>query len=119
MLKLILQPALINGRSFKHYDLNMFLEDIVQEQWENISLVDDIDRQLNHFNHHFFRILDRHPVKTIKVRYCHSLFMNDEIKEMMKKRDCLHRVVWQTKRRCVPRKEASQPVDTRDMKGTG
>ena len=139
----------------------MFLQDIAQEQWENISLADDADGQLNLFNHNFLRILDRHaPVKTIKVRYRHSPFVNNEIKELMKKRDRLHRVARQTKnfcdwdsfravrnevkktlreaekryvqneiyknkepnamwkviRRCVPRKEVSQPVYTRDMK---
>jgi hypothetical protein len=88
-----LQPALINVRSYKHYDRNMFLQDIAQEQWENISLADDADGQLNLFNHNFLRILDRHaPVKTIKVRYRHSPFVNNEIKELMKKRDRLHRV---------------------------
>jgi hypothetical protein len=139
MLKLKLpklQPAFINVRSYKHYDRNMFLEDIAQEQWENISLVDDVDGQLNHFNRNFLRILDRYaPVKTIKVRYRHSPFVNDEIKELMKKRDRLHRVarqtlweaeeryvqneiyknkepnaMWKVIRRCVPRKEVSQPV---------
>ena len=72
MLKLKLpklQPVFINVRSYKHYDRNKFLEDIAQEQWENISLVDDVDGQLNHFNRNFLRILDRYaPVKTIKVR---------------------------------------------------
>jgi hypothetical protein len=38
-----LKPALINVRSYKHYDRNMFLQDIAQEQWENISLADDVD----------------------------------------------------------------------------
>ena len=96
-----LRPALINVRSYKHYDRNMFLEDIAQEQWENISLVDDVNGQLNHFNRNFLRILDRHaPVKTIKVRYRHSPFVNDEIKELMKKRDHLHRVARQTKNIC-------------------
>ena len=76
----------------------MSLEDIAQEQWEDISLVDDVDGQLNHFNRHNLRILDRHaPVKTIKVRYRHSPFVTDEIKELMKKRDRLHRVARQTK----------------------
>jgi hypothetical protein len=104
MLKLKLpklQPAFINVRSYKHYDRNMFLEDIAQEQWENITLVDDVDGQLNNFNRNFLRILDRHvPVKTIKVRYRRSPFVNDEIKELMKKRDRLHRVARQTKNIC-------------------
>ena len=96
-----LKPALINVRSYKHYDRNMFLQDIAQEQWENISLADDVDGQLNLFNHNFLRILDRHaPVKTIKVRYRHSPFVNNEIKELMKKRDRLHRVARQTKNFC-------------------
>jgi hypothetical protein len=70
----------------------MFLEDIAQEQWDT-SLVDDVDAQLNHFNRNYLRILDRHaPAKTVKVRYRHSPFVNNEIKELMKKRDRLHRV---------------------------
>ena len=137
------------------------MEDITQEQWEHISLVDDVDEQLNQFNSNFLRILDRHAsVKTIKVRYRQSRFVDNEIKELMKKRDRLHRVARQTKnicdwdsfrvarnevkktlreaekryvqneiyknkepnamwkviRGCVPRKEVSQPVYTRDMK---
>jgi hypothetical protein len=118
-------------------------------------LADDVDGQLNLFNHNFLRILDGHaPVKTIKVRYRHSPFVNNEINELMKKRDRFHRVARQTKnfcdwdsfravrnevnktlreaekryvqneiyknkepnamwkviRRCVPRKEVSQPI---------
>jgi hypothetical protein len=96
-----LQHALINVRSYKHYDRNIFLEDIAQEQRENISLVDDVDGQLNHFNRNFLRILDRHaPVKTIKVRYRHSPFVNDEIKKLMKKMVRLHRVARKTKNIC-------------------
>jgi hypothetical protein len=34
----------------------MFLEDIAQEQWEDISLIDGVDGQLNHFNRNFLRI---------------------------------------------------------------
>ena len=155
------QPTFITVRSYKHYDRNMFLEDIAQEQWEHISLVDDVDEQLNQFNSDFLRILDKHaPVKTIKVRHRQSPFVDNEIKELMKKRDRLHRVARQTKnicdwdsfrvarnevkktlreaekryvqneiyknkepnamwkviRRCVLRKEVSQPVYTRGMK---
>jgi hypothetical protein len=146
MLKLKLpklQPAFINVRSYKHYDRNMFLEDIAQEQWENITLVDDVDGQLNHFNRNFLRILDRHaPVKTIKVRYRHSPFVNDEIKARQTKNICdwdsfrvarneVKKTLWEAEkryvqneiyknkepnamwkviRRCVPRKEVSQPV---------
>jgi hypothetical protein len=95
-----LQPALINVRSYKLFDRNMFLEDIAQEQWDT-SLVDDVDAQLNHFNRNYLRILDRHaPAKTVKVRYRHSPFVNDEIIELMKKRDRLHRVARQTKNIC-------------------
>ncbi|CAB3994838.1 Hypothetical predicted protein [Paramuricea clavata] len=70
-------------------------------QIKDISLVDDVDGQLNNFNRNFLRILDtRHaPVKTIKVRYRHSPFVN-EIKELMKKGDRLHRVARQTKNIC-------------------
>ena len=166
------QPTFITVRSYKQYDRNTFLEDIAQEQWEHISLVDDVDEQLNQFNSNFLRILDRHaPFKTIKVRYRQSPFVDNEIKELMKKRDRLHRVarqiyqiylrpkietknicdwdsfrvarnevketlreaekryvqneiyknkepnaMWKVIRRCVPRKEISQPVYTRDMK---
>ena len=48
------QPTFITVRSYKHYDWNIFLEDIAQEQWEHISLVDDVDEQLNEFNSNFF-----------------------------------------------------------------
>ena len=79
----------------------MFLEDIAQEQWEHISLVDDVDEQLNQFNSNFLRILDRNaPVKTIKVKHRQSPFVDNEIKELMKKRDRQHRVARQTKNIC-------------------
>ena len=62
------QPTFTTVRSYKHYDRNMFLEDIAQEQWEHILLFDDVDEQLNQFNSNFLRILDRHaPVKTIRL----------------------------------------------------
>ena len=77
------------------------LEDIAKEQWENISLIDDVDGQLNYFNCNFLRVLDGHaPVKTMKVRYRQSPFVDDEVKELMKKRDRLHRIARQTKSIC-------------------
>ena len=64
-------------------------------------MVDDVDGQLNHFNRNSLRILDGHaPVKTIKVRYRLSPFVNNVIKELMKKRDRLHKLALQTKNIC-------------------
>ena len=82
------QPTLINARSYKHNDQILFLEDIAQGQWENFSLINDVDGQLNYFNNSSLRVLDRHaPVKTIKVKYHQSRFVDDEIKKLMNKRD--------------------------------
>ena len=64
-------------------------------------MIDDVDGQLNYFNCNFLRVLDRHaPVKTMKVRYRQSPFVDDEVKELMKKRDRLHRIARQTKSIC-------------------
>ena len=51
-----------------------------------------------HYFNKFIRVLDRHaPVRTIKVKYRLTPFVDDEIKELMKRRDRLHRVTRQTK----------------------
>ena len=63
------KPVYINIRSFKHYNREAFLKDILQAPWSVIDVFTDIDDKVNAFNTMFNDILDQHaPIKTIKVK---------------------------------------------------
>ena len=66
-------------------------------QWGDKSFSDDVNEKLDYFNSEFLSVLERHtPIKTIKIRNRQCPFVDDEIKEAMKKRDRLHKLARQT-----------------------
>ncbi len=60
--------------------------------------MDDVNEKVARFDTHFLNTLERHePFKTMKIRYRQCPFLNDEIKELMKNRDNLHKFARQTR----------------------
>ena len=93
-----LQPKVVTARNYKHYNPEKFLKDLAQIPWCNNLLMDDVSEKVACFNANFLNTLERHaPVKTMKIRYRKCPFLNDEIKQLMKNRDKLHKLAWQTR----------------------
>lgn len=91
------KPTFVITRSYRDYNPVMFLEDLAKVQWGHNSLIDDVNGKLNHFNSNFLSVLESHaPIKTIKIRHRHCPFVDDEVKEAMKKRNRLHKLARQT-----------------------
>ena len=58
--------------------------------WNEVVLVDDTSDMVDRFNKRYLEVLDVHArVKSVKVKHRHSLFVNEEIKELMQDRDRL------------------------------
>ena len=101
--------AYVVTRSYKCYDPQNFLSELNKiPRYENI-LSDDVNEKLLHFNEAFFRVLDNHaPIKEMKIKHGRCLFINEEIKDKMAKRDQAHKIAremgalvdWQYYRDC-------------------
>jgi hypothetical protein len=64
-----------------------------------IRLFPKINDHLDAFNNAFSSILNNHAsIKEIRIRNRPTPFVNDEIKQVMKKRDYLHRIFRQSRR---------------------
>lgn len=86
MFKLLVVYVVV--RSYKYYDCQSFLSDLNKIFWYEIILFDDVNEKLFYFNEVFFWVLDNYVfIKEIKIKYWRCLFINEEIKEKMVKRD--------------------------------
>ena len=63
------------------------------------TIFPEINDHLGALDNAFSSILNNHaPIKEIRIRNRSTTFVNDEIKQVMKKRDYLHRIFRQTRR---------------------
>ena len=70
--------------------LFFFVSDLEPVPWNEVVLVDDASDMVDRFNKRYLEVLDVHaPVKSVKVKHRHCLFVNEEIKELMRGRDRL------------------------------
>ena len=82
------KPVYISVRSFKNYNKEAFLDDILKLLWSIVDCFDDVDDKLNIFNLLFNQVLDHHaPIKLVKLRARPDTFVTDNICELMKTRD--------------------------------
>ena len=82
----------ITTRSFRKYNADQFANDIAHILWDTIDLMDSVDEKLDAFNDLFLTCLNAHaPVKTVKLKRKPNLFITDDIKDLMKTRDSMHR----------------------------
>ena len=143
-------------RSYKNYKPDSFLADLQRIPWYDISIMDDANVMLDHFNERFLHVLETHaPVKTVRIKHRSCPFIGTEIrrnnllktaritklatdweiyrklrKEVKSKlRDAEREYVrkelehshntnskWKIIKNCIPRKESTQQVYTKDMK---
>ena len=86
-------PTYIVTRSFRNYKADQFANDIAHIPWDTMNLIDEpVDNRLNAFNDLLLACLDDHaPVKTVKIRHKPNPFITEDIRDLMKARDHLHK----------------------------
>ena len=69
------------------------IQDIVHIPWDTMNLIDEsVDNSLDAFNDLLLACLDDHaPIKTVKIRHKPNPFITEDIKDLMKVRDRLHK----------------------------
>lgn len=78
-------PRNIIYRPLKDIDMDLFNNDLCSIDWERVIRQPTIDAMVSDFNYLILGLFDRHaPVKSIRVRDCHSLpWITDNIKYMI------------------------------------
>ncbi|CAB4041599.1 Hypothetical predicted protein, partial [Paramuricea clavata] len=149
------------SRSYKKYQPKHLENDLVQISWQDILCTDDVNDKVDQFNRVFLAVLDKHaPLKTTKLKYRSMPFIDQNVKELMSKRDKMYKIarqtgalrdwnqytmmrddvkrklreserkyvnkeleknhssnaMWKVIRKCIPRKEMTKPVYTKDKK---
>ena len=86
-------PTYIVTRSFRNYKANQFANDIAHIPWDTMNLIDkSVDNRLDAFNNLLLACLDDHaPVKTVKIRHKPNPFITEDVRDLMKVRDHLHK----------------------------
>ena len=79
--------------SFRNYKADQFANDIAHIPWDTMNLIDEsVDNRLDAFNDLLLACLDDHaPVKTVKIRHKPNPFITEDIRDLMKARDHLHK----------------------------
>ncbi len=84
-------------RSFKNYSSEAFKNDLEQLIWQENPIDHGVNQRLDDFNQKFLSVLDMHaPIKTVKIRRRLCPFVYQEIVQLMKKRNALHKLARQT-----------------------
>ena len=82
----------ITTRSFGKYSADQFANDIAHIPWDTTNLMDSVDEKLDAFNELFLTCLNAHAaVKTVKPKHKPNPFITDDIKDLMKTKDSMHR----------------------------
>lgn len=82
----------IEYRSFKHIDEQKFKDDLNHVPWDAITNIDDVDVALDTWITLFMAVVDDHVplcIKRVHKNPCPSI--TDDIVELMKKRERIHR----------------------------
>ena len=86
------QPTLITHRSFKHFSMACFKEDLNAAPWCVMDIFEDPDDKTEVFNLLFLDILDHHaPVRTVRVKKKPSPWITKAIRKEMGRRNRLFR----------------------------
>ncbi len=100
MLKLKLPkklPDYMVIRSFKNYSSEAFKNDLEQLIWQENPIDQGLNQRLDNFNQKFLSVLDMHaPIKTVKIKRRLCPFVDQEIVQLMKKRNALYKLARQT-----------------------
>ncbi|CAB4045042.1 Hypothetical predicted protein, partial [Paramuricea clavata] len=84
-------------RSFKNYSSEAFKNDLEQLIWQENPIDQGVNQRLDNFNQKFLSVLDIHAtIKTVKIKRRLCPFVDQEIVQLMKKRNALHKLARQT-----------------------
>ena len=84
-------PTYVITRSFCNYKADQFATDIAHIPCDTANLRDSVDDRLDAFNDLFLACLENNaPVRTVKIRHNRNPFISEDIRDLMKERDCLH-----------------------------
>ncbi|CAB3995079.1 Hypothetical predicted protein [Paramuricea clavata] len=93
-----LPPSYKCVRSYKNYKPDSFLADLQRIPWYDISIMDDANEMLDHFNERFLHVMETHaPVKTVRIKHRSCPFISTEIQELMQYRNNLLKTARSTK----------------------
>ena len=86
-------PTYIVTRTFRNYKADQFANDIAHIPWDTMNLIDEsVDNSLDAFNDLLLACLDDHaPIKTVKIQHKPNPFITEDIRDLMKVRDRLHK----------------------------
>ena len=91
------KPVYVTTRSYKDFDPDSFLVDLNCAPWSVIDCFEDVDDKLNAFNLLFNPLLDYHaPIKKVKLRSRPNPCVTDEIRSLIRTRDCWRRIARRT-----------------------
>lgn len=83
-------PKLFTYRNFKHFNNELFLNDLLLINWDHIYNLSDIDDKLSFLTNNIINLFNIHaPIRTIKVSKPKAPWLTDVIKIMIKTRDKL------------------------------
>lgn len=82
----------ISYRDFKNFDSNKFTIDASNTPWHLIQTIDDIDNKVKLLNELLIVLYNKHaPWRVARVKRPPAPWLTDDIKRMMRERDCAHR----------------------------
>ena len=86
-------PTYMVTRSFWNYKADQFANDIAHIPWDAMNLIhESVENSLDAFNDLLLPCLDDHaPIKTMKIRHKPNPFITEDIRDLMKVRDRLHK----------------------------
>ena len=86
-----IKPRTITKRSYKKFDTEKFLTDILNSSInDDVTACDNVEKAAEVFEKSFKTILDKHaPVKTFQMRKHYSPYVSEETKILMKERNAL------------------------------
>ena len=92
-------PKTIHCRNYRKYNKELMINEINETDWEQLYACDDVNIALTWFTKTVSYIFNKHaPSMTKKIRGKKCEWMNNEIKDLMLKRNSQHKKARKTKR---------------------
>lgn len=84
----VTEPKIHYYRDFKNFDVTLFQQDLVQESFNDIFAINNIDEKVDFFSGLIRSVFERHaPLKASRVTKKHAPWLTFPVKMMMKERD--------------------------------
>lgn len=90
-------PRIIEGRSYRNYNKDSFLEDLRNIDWNSATENNDVDLAIHSWTDSFTSIADIHaPTKKFRVKGIQTPWMNPDLSKAMSNRDYYHQLAMKT-----------------------